>query len=636
MCGIWTSVGLAPDEKYLDIIEHRGPDGHGLKVFDIGGKPVVLGHRRLAIIDTSSAGLQPMPFADERYWLTFNGEIYNYRELRVELEGKGVVFHTHSDSEVLVAAYAQWGEACLERFVGMFAFAILDRASRKLFIARDRFGIKPLYFASTQAGVAFASEIKQLLAVPGVSRRGNVARLYDFVSSGMTDHTNETLFADVFQLRGGEKLTLDLESWALGDPISPKRWYRLPEPGSIRLDAAAAAERFRELLDTSVGLHLRSDVPVGSCLSGGLDSSAIVSLASRRLVGEPGGGHMHTVSACYAEKRVDERPFMEAVVEKWGCRPYYVYPRYEDAFALAEKITWHQDEPYGSTSIFAQWSVFGEAHGNGIKVMLDGQGADEQLAGYHGGYSYYMNMLLDQRRFGELINTIRERQRDLGVPIKEQLLAVFGPRLPYRLRGWLLRQAAVVNGTGPNWLESEAFATLKPFKGAFQTALDRDGLPPVTDIGGLCQAMVQATNLPMLLKYEDRNSMAHSIEARVPFLDHRLVEFTISLGSEHKMRGGETKSVLRRGMRGIMPDMICDRRDKLGFTTPEEEWFRGPLRGAIIDGMEETLRRFPTLLNPEGTRRRVHDALDGRGVVDFTLWRIVNLGIWSKVFGVTV
>jgi asparagine synthase (glutamine-hydrolysing) len=216
MCGIWTSVGLAPDEKYLDIIEHRGPDGHGLKVFDIGGKPVVLGHRRLAIIDTSSAGLQPMPFADERYWLTFNGEIYNYRELRVELEGKGVEFHTHSDSEVLVAAYAQWGEACLERFVGMFAFAILDRASRKLFIARDRFGIKPLYFASTQAGVAFASEIKQLLAVPGVSRRGNVARLYDFVSSGMTDHTNETLFADVLQLRGGEKLTLDLESWAPG------------------------------------------------------------------------------------------------------------------------------------------------------------------------------------------------------------------------------------------------------------------------------------------------------------------------------------------------------------------------------------------------------------------------------------
>lgn len=636
MCGIWISVGLEPDEKYLDIIAHRGPDGHGLKAFEIGGRQVTLGHRRLAIIDTSSAGLQPMPFADERYWLVFNGEIYNYRELRVELEAKGVVFHTHSDSEVLVAAYAQWGEACIERFVGMFAFAILDRATRKLFLARDRFGIKPLYYASTGAGVGFASEIKQLLEMPGITRRGNVARLFDFVSTGMTDHTNETLFANVFQLRGGEKLTLDLDTFAPGQAITPTRWYRLPEPGSITLDAKAAADRFRELLDSSVGLHLRSDVPVGSCLSGGLDSSAIVSLASRRLANEPGGGHMHTVSACYAEKRVDERPFMESVVSKWGTQPYYIYPCYEDAFKLAEKITWHQDEPYGSTSIFAQWSVFSEAHTQGITVMLDGQGADEQLAGYHGGYSYYMNMLLDQHRYGELWSTLRGRQRDFGVPMKEQLRALFGPRLHPRLRGWLLRQAAVVTGSGPNWLDSEAFSTLTPLKGAFQTALDRDGLPPVRDIGSLCQAMVQATNLPMLLKYEDRNSMAHSIEARVPFLDHRLVEFTIGLGSEHKMRGSETKSVLRRAMRGIMPDMICDRRDKLGFTTPEEEWFRGPLRGAIIDGMEETLRRFPTLLNVEGTRRRVHDALDGHGPVDFTLWRIVNLGIWSKVFGVTV
>ncbi|MBV8270938.1 MAG: asparagine synthase (glutamine-hydrolyzing) [Cupriavidus sp.] len=636
MCGIWISVGLEPHEKYLDVIAHRGPDGHGLKTFEIGGQLVTFGHRRLAIIDTSSAGLQPMAFADERYWLVFNGEIYNYRELKAELEAKGVVFHTHSDSEVLVAAYAEWGEACLDRFMGMFAFAILDRAAHTLFLARDRFGIKPLYFASTGAGLAFASEIKQLLEVPGIARRGNVARLFDFVSTGMTDHTNQTLFADVHQLRGGEKLRINLDSFTAGRPITPERWYRLPEPGSIRLDARAAAERFRELLDTSVGLHLRSDVPVGSCLSGGLDSSAIVSLASRRLAGEPGGGHMHTVSACYAEKRVDERPFMEAVVKQSGCSPYYVYPRYEDAFSLAEKITWHQDEPYGSTSIFAQWSVFSEAHTRGVTVMLDGQGADEQLAGYHGGYSYHMNMLLDQRRFGELLGTIRERHRDLGVPAKEQLRALFGPRLPYLLRGWLSRQAAVVGNTGPDWLDSEAFATLKPLKGAFQTALDQDGLPSVKDIGGLCQAMVQATNLPMLLKYEDRNSMAHSIEARVPFLDHRLVEFTIGLGNEHKMRGSETKSVLRRAMRGIMPDMICDRRDKLGFTTPEEEWFRGPLRGAIIDGMEETLRRFPTLLNAEGTRRRVHNALDGRGPVDFTLWRIVNLGIWSKVFGVTV
>lgn len=636
MCGIWISVGPQPSEKYLDIISHRGPDGHGLEVFDSPAGPVTLGHRRLAIIDTSDAGLQPMAYAGRRFWLVFNGEIYNYRELRDELAAKGHTFHTHSDSEVLVAAYAQWGEACLERFVGMFAFAIFDRETQTLFLARDRFGIKPLYYANTGEGIAFASEIKQLLTLPGLARRGNVARLFDFVSSGMTDHTNETLFADIFQLRGGEKLTLSLTSPVAAQLVKPVRWYRLPEPGSVRLSAADAADRFRELLDSSVGLHLRSDVPVGSCLSGGLDSSAIVSLASRRLIAESVGGHMHTISACYAEKRVDERPFMESVVNQWQCRPHYIYPRYEDAFDLAEKITWHQDEPYGSTSIFAQWSVFSEAHANGITVMLDGQGADEQLAGYHGGYAFHMNMLLEQRRYAELWQTLRERQRDLDVPMKSQLLSLFGPKLPPIVRSILSRQAAVVTGSGPNWLDSEAFATLAPVKGAFATALDRDGLPPVTDIGGLCQAMVQATNLPMLLKYEDRNSMAHSIEARVPFLDHRLVEFTIGLGNDHKMRGSETKSVLRHAMRGIMPDMICDRRDKLGFTTPEQEWFRGPLRGAILDGVEATLARFPTLLNAEGTRKRVNDALDGRGEVDFTLWRIVNLGIWGKVFNVTL
>ncbi|WP_019937288.1 asparagine synthase (glutamine-hydrolyzing) [Bordetella sp. FB-8] len=636
MCGIWISVGPQPSEKYLDIISHRGPDGHGLEVFNSPAGPVELGHRRLAIIDISDAGLQPMAFAEKRYWLVFNGEIYNYRELRDELAAKGHVFRTHSDSEVLLAAYSEWGEACLDRFLGMFAFAIFDRETQKLFLARDRFGIKPLYYACTHEGVAFASEIKQLLELPGLARRGNIARLYDFISSGMTDHTDETLFADVFQLRGGEKLTLSLASYRPGQPITPQRWYSVPVPGSIHLSAEAAAERFRELLDTSIGLHLRSDVPVGSCLSGGLDSSAIVSLASRRLANEADGKHTHTISACYAEKRVDERPFMESVVDRWSCEPHYVYPRYEDAFNLAEQITWHQDEPYGSTSIFAQWSVFSAAHSRGITVMLDGQGADEQLAGYHGGYQFYTNMLLAQRRYAELWKTVKERQRDHGLPMKDQLRTLFGPKLPRIVRAALSRAVAGTPASGPNWLDSEAFATLAPAQGAMQTALDRDGLPPVTDLGSWCQAMVQATNLPMLLKYEDRNSMAHSIEARVPFLDHRLVEFNLGLGNEHKMYAGETKSVLRRAMRGVMPDMICDRRDKLGFTTPEQEWFRGPLRNAILDGMEETLRRFPTLLNAQGTRQRVNDALDGRGEVDFTLWRIVNVGIWGKIFGVTI
>ncbi len=634
MCGIWVSIGLTPDQRYLDIIAHRGPDGQGFNVFDSESGPITLGHRRLAIIDTSTTSLQPMQYADGRYWLVFNGEIYNYREIRAELEAKGYAFRTLSDSEVLLAAYGEWGEACVGHFMGMFAFALLDRPAGRLFLARDRFGIKPLYYATTREGLAFASEIKQLLELPGLSRGANIARLFDFASTGITDHTSDTLFSAVHQLRGGERLTVDLATFKPGMTIAPERWYHLPKPGAVRMNAKEAAEEFLHLLDSSVGLHLRSDVPLGSCLSGGLDSSAIVSLASRRLAGEAGGGHMHTVSACYAEKRVDERPFMEAVVTSSQCQPHYVYPRYEDAFALAEKITWHQDEPYGSTSIFAQWSVFAEARRNGITVMLDGQGADEQLAGYHGGYGYHLNTLLRAGRLPELVRTILGWQRDHGVSAKQQLSLLLGPILPGRLRNLAFR--ARVGHQQHDWLGSEAFQALRPLKSAFQTALDREGLPAVHDIGGLCQAMVQATNLPMLLHYEDRNSMAHGIEARVPFLDHRLVEFTIGLGNEHKMVGSWTKSVLRQALRGLMPEVICDRRDKLGFTTPEQEWFRGPLRAAILDGVEETLRRFPTLFNPEGTRRLVEDSLAGRRPVDFTLWRIVNVGIWGKVFGVTI
>jgi asparagine synthase (glutamine-hydrolysing) len=632
VCGIWFSLGFPPDPACIGAVAHRGPDGSGWKVFESAAGPVALGHRRLSIIDLSDAALQPMSYANDRFWIVYNGEIYNYLELRDELETAGYRFRTRSDTEVLLAAYAHWGEAALDRLVGMFAFVLWDREAQAAFAARDHFGVKPLYIFVAPAGLAFASEIKQFIGLPGFSARLNIARTYDFLASGIMEHTDETLFADVLQLRGGECTRIDLQHWRPGESPSVRRWYPILEPGTLEIGEREAGAQFRSLLGQSVRIQLRSDVPVGTCLSGGLDSSSIVCLMARELHVAETDDKVNCVSACYHAKSVDERRFMEAVVEHTKSTAHWCYPRFEDAFALAERITWHQDEPYGSTSIFAQWSVFDTARRAGLKVMLDGQGADEQLAGYHGSFSYHFADLIRRRRFAALLYAMLQRRAWHGVSLAEQLRTFLIPLLPQKYGRWLRRERQAL--TQHNWLDGEA---LRPHLGRspFETARESIGRPPVVDLGGLCVVLTQSSNLAMLLHWEDRNSMAHGIEARVPFLDHRLVEFSIGIGNRHKIVAGDTKRVLRNAMRGILPEMVRNRRDKLGFSTPEEEWFRGPLREAVLAGLEQTLTRYPGLLYAKGVRAHAKDMLTGRKPVDFSLWRIINLGIWGRLFAVT-
>ncbi|WP_449257028.1 asparagine synthase (glutamine-hydrolyzing) [Bosea sp. (in: a-proteobacteria)] len=628
MCGIFGSVGFTPDPQRIDIVAHRGPDSRGWETYASPKGPVALGHRRLAIIDVSDAGLQPMCDTSQRYWLAFNGEIYNYIELREEMRAKGEVFVSESDSEVLLRAYMLWGEDALPRLRGMFAFLIWDDRDKKLVAARDRYGIKPLYLVTTPRGIAFASEIKQLLGLPGVSGRMNVACVHDFLASGISDHTSQTMFEGVMQLRGGESVSVDASgSGALASEI--RRWHPVGA-GELAVSEQEAAGRFRELLTESVRLHLRSDVPVGSCLSGGLDSSAIVCLMSEMMGSSTGGSRVNTVSACYSEKSVDEKPFMEAVVAHAQTDPHYIFPRAEDVFQRASDITWHQDEPFGSTSIFAQWCVFEEARRVGVKVMLDGQGADEQLAGYHLSFSFHLADLIRRMRLAEAIHAMRERERWHGLPIGQQLKVALTRLLPSgianRLRGH--HRALTQHG----WLRGGLLSGQEARSTAFERAGSELGLPPVEDLRSLCMNLTFGSNLSMLLHWEDRNSMAHGIEARVPFLDHPLVEFSLALGNDHKIVGADTKRVLRRAMEQVLPPAVLGRRDKLGFATPEQIWFRGPLKQLMREGVEATLRRYPDLFNAEGTRALADDMLEGRRSADFVLWRIVNLGIWGERF----
>ncbi|MBG52049.1 MAG: asparagine synthase (glutamine-hydrolyzing) [Rhodobiaceae bacterium] len=634
MCGIFFSVGLVVDRSRIDIIEHRGPDGDGWKEWDTQLGKLALGHKRLAIIDTSEAAAQPFVYAGNRYHLVFNGEIYNYVELKEQLAGRGHVFTTHSDTEVLVAAYAEWGSACLDRLLGMFAFVIWDVQAQTIFVARDRFGIKPLYYVNSPAGLAIGSEIKQLLDLPGGERRLNAARAIDFLSEGLLNHSSDTMFVGIQQVRRGEAFELDFGQWSPGEPLPIRRWYRLPEVGSLVLSEAEAADRFYELMEDSIRLHLRSDVPIGSCLSGGLDSSAIVCLMRQELESNGAGDNLNTISACFDEASVDERKYISVVNDHTRASSHYVFPSPEQAFGDAEKITWHQDEPYGSTSIYAQWSVFQEAKRLGIKVMLDGQGADEQMAGYHGAFGQYSAELWSRRQYLELMKLFRERQKLHGISIKQQMMTTLLPLLPPVIRGAALRLRQQV--VQHNWLDAPVFHGLNRKVSGFSQALQENGLSDVNSIGNLSAALTDSLNLQMLLHWEDRNSMAHSIESRVPFLDHRLVELNIGLGSAHKIKGAETKRILRVAMRNTLPGEILNRHDKLGFATPEEVWFKTVMRNDVLRGVEDTLSMFPDLLNREGTLALTKDMLDGRMPFNFVPWRIVSLGIWARLFKVSM
>ena len=635
MCGIWASVGLRPTREVLDVVAHRGPDGQGWQEFESPAGPVVLGHRRLAIIDISDRGLQPMPYASDRFWLTYNGVIYNYLELRAELEDRGHRFRSRTDSEVVLAAYAEWRESCLDRLNGMFAFAIWDDRDRVLFAARDRFGIKPLYLYRTPAGFALASEIKQFTVLRDFAASLNLPRAYDFLAAGSLDHTCETLFAAVEQIRGGACLRVALDRRPAGPAPEPviRSWYALPEPGTIRCTEREAAERYRALLDDSVRLQLRSDVPLGSCLSGGLDSSSIVCLMRSHLAAEDRPSSQKTFSAVYADSEVDESRFVDAVVERTGVESLRTSPAGEDLFPQLRRLTWHQDEPFGSTSIFAQWEVFRLAASSGIKVMLDGQGADEQLGGYHHMYGTFHAGLLRSLRLGRLIRELRGQARRLGTPFGSQLRSLVIGVLPASVLRSI--QALRHGSARPDWLDAPAWRDGPDYRSPVPMALDRAGLPGITDLGGLCRAQVTATNLPKFLHYEDRNSMAHSIEARVPFLDHRVVEFAIGLGSEHKIVAGESKRVLRRGLGDMLPAMVAKRQDKLGFATPEKAWMQGPLREPLTEGVAHTIEKFPDLFDKARLTARIEGILDGAKPFDSLPWRIVSFGVWADIFNVS-
>jgi asparagine synthase (glutamine-hydrolysing) len=629
MCGLYASVGLRPDKTRLGRVAHRGPDGEGWLVFDTAAGPLTLGHRRLAIIDLEPRAAQPMASPEGRYVIIFNGEIYNYLEIRKDLSKLGEAFETTSDCEVLLRALTVWGLSALDKLRGMFAFLMYDKHSQRLTIARDPYGIKPMYFAKSGDGIAFGSEPKQLYDLDGISRKANRARLWDFIVSQTSEHTEQTMFEGVMQLRPGHLIELDLSTPLVDWQPNPARWFEVPTAGRLNITLETAASRFDALLRASIQLHLRADVPVGSCLSGGLDSSSIVGIASQqRGPDDP----LSTFTAIFPGQSIDESRFAQDVVTKNASKPTYVEISEAELAACIDDVIWHQDEPFGSTSILAQWFVFAAIRKSGIKVVLDGQGADEQLGGYHDLFSFHHASLFRRGKFLQFIRGLLARKKDQNVP----LLDVFDGLLN-RVRARLdLTAPSEKLGQARDPLAKGNLQSFAPVEGStLNGALARDELPPLETLGELCLAMTISSNLPMLLRFEDRNSMAHGVEARVPFVERDLIEFTLGLGEHHKLVGSDNKVVLRRAMDKVLPRSVLDRRDKLGFSTPESDWIRGGLKPFIYRGIELAKQRFPDLLDWSAVDELCAAAMIEGSVAHPQVWRIANLGLWAERFDVT-
>ena len=654
MCGIFgihqtngRRVDLAALQTVAAVLRHRGPDDEGYllantqterpilcggrdtssdlnqpSIQDFAGQPfdLALGFRRLSILDISPAGHQPMSSSDETCWIIFNGEIYNYIELREELGRHGYAFRTGTDTEVILAAYQHWGIECLSHFIGMWAFALWDRKENQLVLARDRFGIKPLYYVNDGEQFAFASEVEVLLDSSLISRQINPGRIYDYLRFGITDYGAETMFAEIQQLPAAHYMLLPLNNPRAAEV---KRYWRIDLSRKADLSFDEAATRLRELFLDSVGLHLRSDVPIGTALSGGIDSSAIV-MAMRHL--DP-GIEIHTFSYTAEEEAVSEEHWADLVINAAGSRPHKVRPTSQELTADLNRLIDTQDEPFGSTSIYAQYRVFKLAHEAGIKVMLDGQGADELLAGYPFYLTARIASLLRQGQLGEA-NRLNKQAATLPQTKGMNLLAsAGGALLPKGIRRLVRR--ATENGAAPEWLNSGWFAQRgveprQPFKSRGRDMLREQ----------LYDTLVESS-LPMLLRYEDRNSMAHSIESRVPFLTAELAEFIFSLPEEYLIApDGTSKHVFRQAMRGIVPAAILERRDKIGFATPERQWLV-----ALRPWVEETLHgemaaQIP-LLNLQMVKRKWEDILANRQGFDFTVWRWINVIRWAQHFRVS-
>jgi asparagine synthase (glutamine-hydrolysing) len=604
VCGISGIINKnkSPVKKELvtamnNMIIHRGPDAEGYFVFE----NLAFGHRRLRIIDLSEHGNQPMTYQDN-YVITYNGEIYNYIEIRQELKDLGYLFHSESDTEVILASYMHWGTDCVRKFNGMWSFALFDKIKRLVFCSRDRFGVKPFYYTEIDNSFIFGSEIKQLLFFQK-SKIANIPILMDYLIPDYEDHTNEIFFKNIYKLEQSHSLLYNLND----NTYKVIPYYEINIDRTLsKLDDVESIQMFAKILEDSIQLRLRSDVKVGTCLSGGLDSSAVATLASR-IYRKSSTQKFAAITAKSIEEATDESHFAKKVVEKADLDWYLTEPTYQEFCDKIDKIIEIQEEPFGSPSIFMQYQVFARAAQINCRVMLDGQGGDEILLGYE---RYYPAFLISLPKY-KALKGLMFSSANSGLSVSKLLRYSLYFTSPSFRNRYLQKRFRFLKNMSFDLMNQQ---TLVNSSESYKNIID------------LQKIEINSLQLPHLLKYEDRNSMIHSIESRLPFLDYRMVETSLSLNDNFKIKDGWTKFILRKTIEPLLPKEVVWRKNKLGFNAPESVWLES-YRKIMFKTIEKSdiihrLSNFEKL-------RSDYPIMNYR-----TIWRLYNLAKWEEVFNV--
>ena len=591
MCGIAGIISINSSlistgriQKMTDTLVHRGPDAEGQWI----NSAIALGSRRLSIIDLSNAGNQPMHYLD-RYTIIHNGEVYNYLELKEELQKKGYSFSSKTDTEVMAAAYDCWKVECVEHFDGMFAFAIWDEKEKELFAARDRFGEKPFFYFLDKEQFVFASEMKALWAA-GIERKVNLKLLFNYLTIGYVDNPNipeETFYENISKLPAAYWLKFSIHNFQLS---LENYWDIEIENENNKITDDEAIEKFGTLFQQSVKRRLRSDVPVGTSLSGGLDSSSIIATLHQLTTHH---SPLTAFSSIFPGFEKDESAFAKLVADKFHLQHFTTTPGVSSLQDDLKKLFYYQEEPFSSASIYAQYKVYELAGQRGIKVLLDGQGADEILAGYHKYYKWYWQELFRKRKL--TASNELEAAKELGITEKF---------------GWKNRVAALFPEFATIFLErqyllnalrhedlTKDFTRLQSKEAYYIT-------PEIFTLNGVLYFNTCMHGLEELLRYADRNSMAHSREVRLPFLNHELVEFVFSLPANFKIRKGWTKRLLREAMKDKLPAEIVWRKDKTGFEPPQQLWMQS---NAIQNLIREAKQKLidERILMPQAVNKKI-------------------------------
>lgn len=608
ICGLLTRGNTQKEDSELlramnKRLLHRGPDDEGY----YEDSKIMLGHRRLSILDLSEAGHQPMEYLD-RYVIAFNGEIYNYIELREALEKEGYAFRTKTDTEVIMAAYDKYGYGCFERFNGMWAIALWDKKEEQLLLSRDRFGIKPLYYYVDEQRLIFASEIKALLEDKTIKRRANDNIVYDYLTQGLMDHTDETFFENIYRFPQASYAVLDS---SLDLKFHPYWKMDFCEETGTGLNDESV-RKFRDLFRQSVKLRLRSDVPVGSCLSGGLDSSAIVCCIDEIRKKERRTGKQFTFSYRADDARIDEFRYMQAVIDETDVKAEFVTPRASELFEDLDSLIYHQDEPFTTTGMYAGYRVYKKAKECNVKVLLDGQGADELLCGYRKSRLYYIAMLKREKKYIKLIKELilSISQARSSKSIKSMQKSDFNKILR------ILHKDKKRSNISLEYYNSEFINSTRGYD------YDRHDNFQYND--------VYKISLPALLRFTDRNSMAFSVESRLPFLDYKFAEYCGSLPISQKLVNGYSKAIMRKALK--MPERIRKRKDKIGFATPEDLWMKkesSKIR-SIMESDKFRAKRYVDQKKILGS----WDAIINHNAIPY-FFRIVCLERWMQIFEVS-